>query len=120
MSARCVVVVDCRWAGSGGWGCSTSLVVHISSPSHTHSPGPVLGVAQALSYIEAAAEAGSVPALRRLAEMHEQGEEGVVRKDGAKALKYYRCVGVCGGGLGCPGVLIGPGLILWRLTLTLT
>lgn len=52
----------------------------------------MLGVAQALSYIEAAAEAGSVPALRRLAEMHEQGEEGVVVKDGAKALKYYRCV----------------------------
>lgn len=60
--------------------------------THPHSPGPVLGVAQALSYIEAAAEAGSVPALRRLAEMHEQGEEGVVVKDGAKALKYYRCV----------------------------
>jgi TPR repeat protein len=54
--------------------------------------GPVLGVAQALSYIEAAADGGNVQALRRLAEMHEQGEAGVARKDVRKALKYYRCV----------------------------
>ncbi len=54
--------------------------------------GPVLGVAQALSYIEAAAAAGSVQALRRLAEMHEKGEAGVAAKDGAKALTYYRAL----------------------------
>lgn len=55
--------------------------------------GPVLGVAQALSYIETAAEQGDVRALRRLAEMYEGGEEGVVGKDTQKALEYFKCVG---------------------------
>ena len=48
-------------------------------------------MSEAVGYLEEAADQyGNIPALRRLAEMYEKGEEGVAAKDTRKALHYYR------------------------------
>lgn len=53
-------------------------------------PGPVTGLRQAMGYLEEAVEMGQVQALRKLAEMYEVGEEGVLAQDTAKALGLYK------------------------------
>lgn len=56
----------------------------------TAEAGPVTGVAQAMGYLETAAELGNVQALRKLAEMYEGGVEGVVVKNTQRALSFYK------------------------------